>query len=916
MSDFGKKWTKKILVFAVAALLLGGLLGVGFGWFVIWQGARFEDLESLEAYKPKVYTRVYDRRGVLLDIISDEQRIILDYDDIPSDFVYAMVAVEDEYFFGHIGVSPFGILAAVRDNLRTGSMRGASTLTQQLVKIITEDDRISYKRKLKEQFLAVQLEARFTKEEIFAMYANEVPFGNNQFGIQAAAKYYFGKNVGSLTLVESATLAGLPQAPSRLNPFRNPDACKNKRNIVLYRMLEEGYITREVYDEAIQEPLEVVDRKNRRAPRLVGAHFIDKVRTHLFEQYGEERVRTSGWEVYTTLDYRYQEIAEEALRKSLKGVDKRLGYRPYDCPSVFKGANGDDPNILTEYFDPSWHTAIQEGVNLRGVVVKVAEDHIVVRVNDKLARLDGDNMRWLARHNKKTDTYTVRDMPKKFKVGDVPQFWVGPPEDPDPEPVDIDEELALFPEDQPEEATEEEAVTSEGEAAELPEEPVAVDPWEVTEENRFPFKLNLDQEPDVEGAFVALDPETGHILAMVGGYDYNKKQFNHADQARRQVGSSIKPVIFGAALEQGYTLSDILFDEPTNFWDPTQFNLNDSGELEVIARNSREARRLKYGLIEKPKPYQPRNYTRTYLGRTTLRNALAQSKNIVAVKLLNQVGYDTIIEYSERLKIGSYLEPFPSLALGTPEISLLDMATVYGTYARNGVRSEPIFIRQIMDAKGLTIEENRPKKEQVISAQNAFLVTDALKSTIFGHKGTARKAQSLGLKNLAGKTGTTNDYTNAWFLGYSHEIVGGAWVGRDLNHRIGRNATGGSTALPIWIEFMQGIKDDLTDEPFPIPEGLVRIPVDPKTGKKVTLDCDCPKDMDFFEVFIKGTEPTEICSAEERAMADLPWYLQKRTIQRDPETKEPQASLERINYDSQLRANQLLKEMGSNDDIN
>ncbi|MDJ0840976.1 MAG: transglycosylase domain-containing protein [Acidobacteriota bacterium] len=908
------KWLKTGLKAAAITLVVGGLLGAGFGWFVLWQGERFEDLQSLEDYKPKLYTRVYDRRGVLLDIISSEKRIILSYKDIPKHFVHAMIAVEDEYFFDHIGVSPFGILSAVKDNMLTGKMRGASTLTQQLVKIITKDDRLSYSRKLKEQFLAVQLEARLTKEEIFAMYANEVPFGNNQFGIESAAKYYFGKSVGSLTLVECATLAGLPQAPSRFNPYRFPEACKNKRNVVLARMLEEAYIDRETYETAVKQPLELLDRKALKKPLTIGGHFIDKVRTYLFDTYGEEKVRTSGWDVYTTLDYRYQEIAELAVRKGLKEKDKRLKYRPFDCPSVFKGDAADDPDILINYFDPSWHQPLQTGINLRAVVVKVTDDYIVVRIGDKLSRLDVENMRWMAAKNNKTKKYYVSGMAKKFKVGDVPLFFVKDKlEEFVPPPVEEleipEEEVVAEAEAEPEpelplEETPEEIA--------LLEEPVEeIDPWTVTEENYFPYFLELDQEPDIEGAFVAVDPSNGHILAMVGGYDYNRSKFNRAEQAQRQVGSAIKPVVFGSALEQGYTLSDILFDEPTNFWDPTQFKFDDKGELEVITKSREEARRLKYGLIPMPKPYLPRNYDRKYLGSTTLRNALAQSKNIVAVKLLNQVGYDNVISYAHRLKVGAGLEPFPSLALGAPEISLLDMALVYGTFARNGVRAEPMFIRRIMNDKGLTIEENKPKKEQVIPEQNAYLVTNALQSVVYGRKGTARKAGiQLKMRHLAGKTGTTNDYTNAWFMGYNHQIVAGSWVGRDLNHTIGPNATGGSTALPIWIEFMKGIKSDLVDEPFPVPEGIITVPIDPVTGKKISPDCVC-NDKNLLEVYIKGTEPIEICNKSERDHMGLPWYLQKRTFKRDPETAGILPAYQRINYESQLRANQFLRDLHS-----
>ena len=275
------KSLKKTFFFVLIWSVIGVVCGTGFGLYILWQGARYEDLDTLENHKPILFTRVYDRHGTLIDTISSEKRIILSYEDIPQEFVHALIAVEDEDFFKHIGVSPFGIIAAVKDNLLTGRMRGASTLTQQLVKNITKDKRASYKRKLKEQFLAVQLESRYTKEEIFAMYVNEVPFGNNQFGIEAAARFYFGKSVGAMSLEECAILAGLPQAPSRYNPYRNPDLCINRRNVVLGRMLAEGYIDEARFKEAIKMPIELVDRKRVTPAPLAGISWTRYANTSL-----------------------------------------------------------------------------------------------------------------------------------------------------------------------------------------------------------------------------------------------------------------------------------------------------------------------------------------------------------------------------------------------------------------------------------------------------------------------------------------------------------------------------------------------------------------------------------------------------------------------------------------------------------
>ena len=883
------RWLKRLVIF-LALAILGIGSGIACALVILKKGSQYEDLEKLASYKPAQFTRVYARNGDLIDIISSQQRIMLEYRDIPLNFVHALVAVEDEYYFEHIGVSPLGILAALKDFAITGKLRGASTLTQQLVKNITNDRRYSGSRKLKEQFLAVQLELRFTKEEIFAMYANEVPLGNQQFGIEAAARYYFGKSVGALSLEECATLAGLPQAPSRYNPYRNPDLCLKRRNTVLYRMLAENYITLTQYEEAKRSPIELVDRKQVK-DKPVAAHFVDKVRKYLFDKYGEEAVRTSRWDVHTTLDMTYQVIAEDAVRQGLKEVDKSMGYRPQDCPSVFKRDEPEDINQLTSYYDPSWHQPLQPGISVRGVIQEISDDWIVVRVDQDRFRVGLDQMKWAKAKSGK--------LHKTFRLGDVPLFLVVEGE---AEVGDMIRDALIDPEfDEIEEDT--------AEVSEVADADRANDEPQNNQLFRTDIKLVLDQEPTIEAAFMAIDPHTGDLLAQVGGYDYNRSKFNRAEQAKRQVGSAFKPFVFGAALEKGYSLADRLFDEPTQFIDPTKFTMDENGELQVRASASTR-RRMKLGLIPAPKPYQPHNYYNRYIGQVTLRSALAQSLNIVSVKLLNSVGYDHVLEYAHRLQIdeGNDLQPYPSLALGAMEMTLADLVQAYGIYAVNGVRHQPRFIHRIMDAKGRTIEDNPIRGDQVISPQNAFLVTKAMRAVVEDKKGTARRAQRLGLP-VAGKTGTTDDYTDAWFIGYSPQIAAGAWVGRDLKETIARNRTGGNTALPIWLRFLEGIKPELDENiKFEMPEGLRMVPIDYQTGKKMTRDCDCSQEDMIAEVFIPGTEPTEICTQQEKEQLSLPWYLQKRIYEFDTMTGRIQPEQIMIDYASQQRALRNLRE--------
>ncbi|PIE90645.1 MAG: hypothetical protein CR997_05250 [Acidobacteria bacterium] len=839
---------KKTIAVLLISVLLGVVFGLGFAFYILWKGETFDDLQTLREHSPKLFTRVYDRNGKLIDIISSEQRIILEYKDIPENFVYALVATEDEDFFNHIGVSPFGILSAVKDRILKSQIRGASTLTQQLVKNITKDKRHSFYRKFKEQLLAVQLEIMFTKEEIFAMYANEIALGNNQFGIEAAARYYFGKPVGALNLEECATLAGIPQAPTRYNPYRNREGCKERRKHVLNRMLDQGYIDETQVMQAGEATLELVDHRNKKTEQG-GGWFVDKIRGYLFEKYGEDVVRSSRWDVYTTLDLEWQRIAEQAMVKGLRRVDKRQGYRPEDAPSVFKGLEKDQPDILNTYFNPTWHRDLESGLRVRGLIVKVDEKQIVVRIKDRIFTVDRKGMKWVQK-------VPLKDL---FKVGDVPLFTV---------------------------------VESEAD-----------------KDGKTKMTLLLDQEPLLEGGLYAIDNRTGAIRAMVGGYNYNKTKFNMAEQAKRQVGSAFKPILFGSAFENGYTLSDLIFDEPTVFVDPVFFKEDEQGGYRRKKRSKKYERAVRLGLIAPPEVYEPHNYYQKYAGYITLRLALAQSKNIVAVKLLNSVGYDNVLEYVFRMGLGNdQLKPFPSMALGSFEMTLAEMTHAYSTFAMNGIRFEPLFVTLISDNKGRILEKNVEKGEQVISPENAFLVTSAMRSVVDDPSGTGRKARSLNLP-LAGKTGTTDDYSDAWFLGFHPDISVGVWVGHHTKKTIGRNATGASAALPIWIDFVKGVKDELKTKHFTRPPNIVSLPVDRTTGKRITTDCQCLKTDQMTEHYIKGMETIELCDEQEQRRLSLPWFLQKKNYNYNSTNMKVEPAVVWIDNSSQKRGNKFLKEM-------
>ena len=842
---------KQIIKVGLISILIGMLIGVGFAFFILIKGETFDDLKTLKEHSPKLFTRVYDRNGKLIDIISSEQRIILEYEDIPENFVYALVATEDKDFFEHIGVSPMGIISAVKDRLLKSQVRGASTLTQQLVKNITKDKRHSFYRKFKEQLLAVQVEILFTKEEIFAMYANEIALGNNQFGIEAAARYYFGKPVGALSLEECATLAGIPQAPSRFNPYRNEKACKDRRKHVLNRMLDQGYISIEEQAVAGEANLKLVDHRNRQDAGG-GGWFVDKIRGYLFDKYGEETVRSSRWDVYTTLDLEWQRKAESAMIEGLQKVDKRQGYRPEDALSIFTGENKGKTELLQSYFDPTWQRNFAPGVKIRGLITQVNDESIKVRIKDKEFTLTREEMSWVQ----------MLPMQELFKVGDVP--------------------MLLVQETKPEE--------------------------NAKPDTKPDFKLIMDQEPLVEGGLYAIDNRTGAIRAMVGGYNYKKTKFNMAEQAKRQVGSAFKPILFGAAFENGYTLSDLIFDEPTVFVDPVFFEPDGEDGFKRKERSNKYERAVRLGLVAAPQVYEPHNYYQKYSGYITLRLALAQSKNIVAVKLLNSVGYDNVLEYVYRLGLGNdQLKPFPSMALGAFEMTLAEMTHAYSTFAMNGIRFDPLCVTLISDNKGRILEKNIEKGEQVISPENAYLVTSAMQSVINDPTGTGQKARALHMP-LAGKTGTTDDYSDAWFIGYSPDVTLGVWVGHHTKKTIGKNATGSSAALPIWVDFMGSIKNELRTRHYTRPPNIVSLPVDRKTGKRITPDCECDPGSQINEDYIKGMESIEICEKHEQDKLNLPWFLQKKNYDYDMKEMKVEPSVVWLDNPSQRRGLKFLEE--------
>jgi penicillin-binding protein 1A len=610
--------------------------------------------------------------------------------------------------------------------------------------------------------------------------------GHGRYGLEAAARFYFTKPARELTLVESATIAGLIQRPEALSPVKNPERSLQRRNHVLRRLAHEGYISALAAAEAQQQPLEVASDRVIENP---APYFVEEVRRWLQERYGSSNLYKDGFEARTTLDLRLQRSANEAVDYGLRELDKRQGWRGVTT----RVPEGEDPQI----WEPAgWAHGVAVGAVHDAVVVEVAADSVGVRLGDERAKLGPKALAW-TRVKRATDL---------FEPGDVIRVRLR----------DRDAQGRL--------------------------------------------ELSLEQEPLAEAALVALDPSSGAIKALIGGFDFERSEFDRAMQARRQTGSAFKPFVYAAALSNGWTLADTILDEPTIFLDP---------------RN--------------PEPYQPENYTNKYYETLTLRKALEKSANIATVKLLNHIGYDAVIETTRRLGISSELRPYPSLALGSFEISLLELTAAYGTFANQGVLVEPHLLEEVRNRSGALIETIEPGVRDSVTPQTAFLMNRVLSGVITD--GTGRAASSLGL-NLAGKTGTTDDFTDAWFVGYAPELAVGVWVGFDEPRSLGKRETGAKAALPIWRAFMERAFADRETDDFQVPTDMVIVSIDRETGLKANLRADCTTTIS--EVFVRGSEPTEYCSKWHHAKLELPYPFQRFELNEQGQLMIPREELAQL----------------------
>jgi len=780
-----KKFNKKKF-FRITLLTLLILSACGFGVVMGVYKAILQNLPpiaELAEYEANIITYVYSDKGEVLEEYALEKRIEVTGDDIPPVLKEAIIATEDPRFHRHRGIDFFGILRALKEDVKyiltPKKLHGGSTITQQLARRLFLHPKQTLRRKFKEWVLALQIERNYTKDEILTMYCNLFDLGYPAYGVEAASQRYFDKSVSDLDLEESALIAGIFRGPTVYSPYRNPGGALSRRNHVLNRMADEKFITKEEAEEIKQRPLNVLPRF--RSDAEFAAYFNEEVRKYLYNTHGKDRLYKEGLKVYTTLDTKLQRFAEESLREGLRELDKRLGWRKDKINLLEKGVENLE-EIIKPLKDPdsdqtfllSWRKpSLKEEDIIEAVVLSVERAKAEVKIKERTAALSNRGIAWTRTNNLKN----------VIKRGDIIHVKV----------KKVDEE-------------------------------------------KNELLISLDQEPVLEAAFVAIEPQTGQIKAMVGGYSFNRLQFNQVTQALRQSGSVVKPILYTAALENGYTPATGIIDEPTEF--PDKWS---------------------------DEPYAPGNYDRKYKGRVTLRMGLEQSRNIVTTKLLNFISPQTGVDYCRKFGVTSPVYPYLSLALGAFEIKLVELVSAFSTFPNKGVRINPYFITHVEDKDGNILEEVKIESYEVISPQVAYIMTHMMQGVV--QRGTAQAAGYLE-KPLGGKTGTTDDYSNAWFIGYSPSLCAGVWIGHPRETKtIGDRQSGAVAALPIWINFFTKIIEDekkmaeetgeeLEEEFFEVPPNLVPVYVDRKTGFLATPICLFP----FKEYFIPGTEPDRDCT--------------------------------------------------------
>jgi penicillin-binding protein 1A len=696
-----------LVALIVLAVITGSLAGL-----TLVYSADLPQIADLEHYRPSTTTDLYDRKGRIIGSFALERRILVNYDDFAPVLRQAVLSIEDKSFESHWGVNVFRIAGAVWYDLRShGRAQGASTLTMQLARNLFLSSERTATRKIQEAYLAIQIERALTKQQIFTLYGNQIYLGHGMYGFEAASEFYFSKHAKDLNLTEAALLAGLPKGPVAYSPLLNPEKCLRRRNLVLGEMESDGVITHVQAEQARQAPLglHIAQPEGSVAP-----WFVEEVRQELEKRFGTEQVHQAGLCVETTLDMDLQRVANRAVADGLAAYEHRHGWVGHSGPGRLENVIAHGFTIDT-YKHPDWAVVAKPGAYVHAVVESASPTEIRARIGSAHVLLQPDDWKWTGQHG--GDALVM--------PGDI-----------------IYVHLADGP------------VSKDGQQGKDGA------PMHAASEH-----ATLEQDSGAQGSLMAIDNATGDVLAMVGGRDYALSQFNRATQSERQTGSSFKPYVYTAAIEDGASPDDTIVDGPVSFGS-----------------------------------YTPHNYENDYKGRMTLVNAFAESRNIPALKLAARVGIHKVIDLAHRFGVTSNIPAYLPVALGAAEITLEEQVASYSVFPNDGIRVQPRFIRKVTDADGMTLWQDPPVVKEVISQDTARTMMILLRA-VTAHGTGAAAAQ---LKHpLGGKTGTTSDYTDAWFLGFSPSVTCGVWVGFDSRESLGEKETGAKAALPIWMTVMR-----------------------------------------------------------------------------------------------------------------
>ena len=740
------KFFRNIFILITSFILLSAILIIS----VLWTYSNdLPDYKFLKSYKPPVSSKVYSGNGDLVADFSQEKRVFVPFNSIPKNVINAFLSAEDKNFFKHPGVDAKGVIRAVINNisniLSSKRLEGASTITQQVAKNFLLTNEVSLNRKIKEAILAFRIERALSKERILELYLNQIYLGSGAYGVAAASLEYFDKSIKDLNYSEAALLAALPKAPSRYNPYRDPDIAKFRRNLVLKNLLDNNYLTSEWYEKLTKE--EIILKKNKKIYLEDAQYFIEDVRKSVIETLSYDKVYKQGFNINTPIDLNLQTIATKSLRDGLIAYDKRKGWRG---PLTNKIYNSEWKKDLEKY-------KLENSINWKLAIVK--------KINKFSAEIETeDNIKGVIEYQ--SISWTKKEFNKLLKPGDI--IYV-----------------------------------------------------KNLKENIF----NLQQLPKVNGGIVVMDPFTGRVLALSGGFSFKQSEFNRATQAKRQPGSAFKPFVYALALENNFTPTSLVLDAP--------LVLDQGDDLKM---------------------WKPENYGKKFYGPSTLRVGLEKSRNLMTVRIAQNLGVEKIVDFSKALKIYDNPEELLSISLGSAETTLLKLTSAYSVFVNGGKLVEPILIDRIQDSEGNTIFNNDKRKcincdqisyltndypeiknnyTQIFSPETAFQMTSILEGVV--QRGTAKKLKDLNL-NIAGKTGTTNKNTDTWFIGFTSNVLVGVYVGSDNPTPLGKYETGSKTALPIFKSFISDSINKNDARPFKAAKGTVMMVVDPLTGQKAKFN--------------------------------------------------------------------------------